>query len=359
MRATAWGAESGSSSTKMRPLVVSITITFWGSGVRQSASVGEARAAAGAGAAAGRAAIAGAGPARRASSRPGTSNLMRRGLPRGAAPRKRGGSARHLFEQAALDPFGDERRDVAAEGDDLLDQPRGDGLVAGIGHQKHRLGVAVELLVHRRHLEFELEVGHGPQAAQDHRGADVAGGGERQPGVGMDEDLAAVLQLRGLRLEDLDAFLEREHRPLATVDGDPDHQAVHQPQRPPDQVQVPVVDGIEGARIEAGSRHFAVSPQLSPGSAGPSASPPLASPSIRSTETTCSSSAVRKIVTPWVFRPTMRIWPTGTRISWPWSVTSRISSASSTGKAATSRPPRLERSWAIRPWPPLPVRRKS
>ena len=56
-------------------------------------------------------------------------------------------------------------------------------------------------------------------------------------------------------------------------------------------------------------------------------------------------------------RAAMRIWPTGTRMSCPWSVTSRISSPSLTGKPAARRPPLRDRSWANSPCPPRPVRR--
>ncbi len=44
----------------------------------------------------------------------------------------------------------------------------------------------------------------------------------------------------------------------------------------------------------------------------------------RSTDTTCSSSAVLSTITPCVERPAMRMPDTGVRISLPWSVTSMI-----------------------------------
>ncbi len=75
-----------------------------------------------------------------------------------------------LALSAAAAPAGrDETGDVAAQTGDLLDQARGDGLVARIGHQEDGLDLALQLLVHRRHLEFVLEVGHGPQAPDDDR----------------------------------------------------------------------------------------------------------------------------------------------------------------------------------------------
>ena len=87
------------------------------------------------------------------------------------------------------------------------------------------------------------------------------------------------------------------------------------------------------------------------------ASPP-ASP-MRSTETTCSSSAVSNTITPWVDRPAMRMPVTGTRISCPPSVTSMSSSLSSTGNEATSEPLRALTAMAAMPLPPRPATRYS
>ena len=64
-----------------------------------------------------------------------------------------------------------------------------------------------------------------------------------------------------------------------------------------------------------------------PGPGYPSSASASASP-IRSTETTRSCSAVWNTMTPCVVRPAMRMPATGTRMSWPPSVTSMISSLS-------------------------------
>ena len=40
-------------------------------------------------------------------------------------------------------------------------------------HQEHGLHTLVEPGVHARHLELVLEVGDGPEAAHDDRGADL------------------------------------------------------------------------------------------------------------------------------------------------------------------------------------------
>ncbi len=91
-------------------------------------------------------------------------------------------------------------------------------------------------------------------------------------------------------------------------------------------------------------------------------SPRASSPSssvTRSTETTFSSSAVSKTMTPWLPRPTMRMPLTGQRISCPPSVTSMIWSASSTGKEAISGPLRPFTAMATMPLPPRRVVRYS
>ena len=105
--------------------------------------------------------------------------------------------------------------------------------------------------------------------------------------------------------------------PLSALIGHADHQLVDQLHRPADDVEVAVGDRVEGAGIEA-DRASSLRPSLTPpvsssaslvrASSSPS-SPPLSAS--RSTETTCSSSAVRKTMTPWVLRAAMRIWPTG------------------------------------------------
>ena len=90
--------------------------------------------------------------------------------------------------------------DIAAQKRDFLDQPRGDRLMARIGHQEHGLDLGVEALVHRHHLEFIFEVRHRAQAADDHRGADLVGEFDQQRVEGHDLDGgAARRQLARLR----------------------------------------------------------------------------------------------------------------------------------------------------------------
>ena len=82
--------------------------------------------------------------------------------------------------------------------------------MAGIGHEEDGFDVTVELLVHRRHLEFELEVGDRPQAAHDDRGADLAGEMHGQPFEGQDLNLGHGAQRRHGFLHDGDPLLQRE-----------------------------------------------------------------------------------------------------------------------------------------------------
>ena len=55
----------------------------------------------------------------------------------------------------------------------------------------------------------------------------------------------------GLGQDHLDPFFQREERSLVPVDGDADHQLVHQLHRATDDVEVAVRDGIEGPGIES------------------------------------------------------------------------------------------------------------
>src|SRR5580704_16002442 len=63
-----------------------------------------------------------------------------------------------LLMQPPLDPGRDEGRNVAAHHGDLLHQPGSDRLVGWVGHQEDGFDPPVELLVHRRHLEFVLVI---------------------------------------------------------------------------------------------------------------------------------------------------------------------------------------------------------
>src|SRR6266851_10218709 len=66
--------------------------------------------------------------------------------------------AGEAIEQTRGDPRADEMRDVAAQFADLLDEARGDELVAVGGHQEHGLDVRVEAGVYAGHLELVFEI---------------------------------------------------------------------------------------------------------------------------------------------------------------------------------------------------------
>ena len=48
---------------------------------------------------------------------------------------------------------------------DFLDQFRGNGLSAGIGHHEHGLDAGIQGAVHANHLKFIFEIGDRTQAA--------------------------------------------------------------------------------------------------------------------------------------------------------------------------------------------------
>ena len=89
-----------------------------------------------------------------------------------------------------MDEVGDERRDVAAEASDLLDQ-RGRGRPLGAGRDEDRLD-AGQRGVHLGHLELVVEVADGAQALDDR--VDVVLGAERgeQAGEALDGDVGQV-----------------------------------------------------------------------------------------------------------------------------------------------------------------------
>src|SRR5216684_9167868 len=160
--------------------------------------------------------------------------------------------AGEAVEQSRGDPWADEMRDVAAQFADLLDETRGDELVAVGGHQEHGLDVRVEAGVYAGHLEFVFEIGDRAQAAQDYAGADRLGEMHQQ-GVerpDLDPLVVAVFEVAHLVADDLDPLVGREQRALGVIAGDPDDQMIHHIQGAPDDVAMAVGDRIEGAGID-------------------------------------------------------------------------------------------------------------
>src|SRR5216683_5589340 len=211
--------------------------------------------------------------------------------------------AGEAVEQSRGDPWADEMRDVAAQFADLLDETRGDELVAVGGHQEHGLDVRVEAGVYAGHLELVFEIGDRAQAAQDDAGTDRLGEMHQQGVERLDLDPlgVTVFEVAHLVAYDLDPLVGREQRALRVIAGNPDDQMIHHIQGAPDDVAMAVGDRIEGAGIDPDAPFHLSSPSpllisgspssgLSGSSAG--SSPPFSSATSgsRATETTRSPS---------------------------------------------------------------------
>ena len=92
-------------------------------------------------------------------------------------------------------PFQRQRRheacDITAQLRDLLDEAGRDELVAFAGHQEHRLHLVVQAVVHPRHLELVVEIGHRPKPPDDHASVDGSREVDQQPGEAAHLDLRA------------------------------------------------------------------------------------------------------------------------------------------------------------------------
>ncbi|MNT05376.1 hypothetical protein D3C72_1399910 [compost metagenome] len=121
--------------------------------------------------------------------------------------------------------------------------------MARIGHQEHGLYVAVEALVHRRHLELVFEVRDRAQAAHDDVGVHFLGEMHQQAAERPHLDVG--VEARHLGLQHLDPLGGREQRALVVVLGHADDQPVDQFDRPPDDVHVAVRDRVESPRIQS------------------------------------------------------------------------------------------------------------
>src|SRR6266481_3869721 len=260
------------------------------------------------------------------------------------------------------DARADEMRNVAAEGTDLLDKPRRDELKAVRGHQKDGLDLGVEPGVHAGHLELVFEIRDRAQPAEDHVRPNRLGEVDQEgvEGAHLDALGVAVLEMGDLVADDLDPLVGCEQRALPVVAGDADDQPVDNPDRPPDDIRVPVGDRVESTGVDADARQGHVSPSLacwsSVGVSEPFASPfSSATSGSRATETTRSPSPTLKITTPWLRRRAMRMSWTGQRITIPPSVTSMTWSLCPTGKTATTASLRRLHTMLSMPCPPRPV----
>jgi hypothetical protein len=101
--------------------------------------------------------------------------------------------------------------------------------------------------VHERHLEFVLEIGDRPEAAHDRPGANLLHELHQQARKALDpENAVATHQLA----DHLHPLLHREERILVLVVQHGDDDFVEHRAAALDDVEVTVVDRIEGARID-------------------------------------------------------------------------------------------------------------
>ena len=124
------------------------------------------------------------------------------------------------------------------------------------GHQEYGLDLIVQNAVHTDHLIFVLEIRDRAQAAHDHLRADVPCTVDQQVLERVYDDLraGAVGPEHRLGLDHGNAFLKSEQWAFVAIDGDPDHQTIHQRAGPFDDVDMTLGDRIERAGIE-GSAH--------------------------------------------------------------------------------------------------------
>ena len=126
---------------------------------------------------------------------------------------------------------------------DLLDQAGGQEAVLRVG--RHEQGVhAGQAAVHLGHLQFVVEVADGPQTLDDHRDLVGAAVVHDQALERVDPNVAVR---RGHLGEHLAAFLDGEQARLRLVHEHRDDYLVVERGGPPDDVEVPVRDGIERA----------------------------------------------------------------------------------------------------------------
>ena len=146
---------------------------------------------------------------------------------------------------------------AAAQRKHLFDQPRADvGVLLG-RHHEDGLDLRVQPPIHQRHLELELEVRHGAQAAHDDLRPAPLDVVDQQPVERIDLDVG-VIREHGPR--DLDPLVDREERRLLGVHEDRHDDAVEQPRAAQDDVDVAVGQRIERAGINGDRGHATPQP---------------------------------------------------------------------------------------------------
>ena len=118
---------------------------------------------------------------------------------------------------------------------------------SSLGIRKDRLDGCLELAVHQRHLEFELEIRYGAQAADDRARARLPRELDEQPVERHGSDFQPVR--RRFELEQPQAILDAEERHLLAVGRDGDDHLVEELYGAFNDVEMPVGYGIETAGI--------------------------------------------------------------------------------------------------------------
>lgn len=122
--------------------------------------------------------------------------------------------------------------------------------------QEHGLDFRIQPPVGRRQLKLELEVRHGPQAADNHTCMIRPNTIYQQP---LETDDRDVVDVAGDFSYQLDAFLEREQWSFAGILGNCHNQIAKNMPGAEYQVQVPIGNRIEGPGIQCDQVEFAFS----------------------------------------------------------------------------------------------------
>src|SRR5579884_148197 len=161
-----------------------------------------------------------------------------------------GAAVREDLRESAGDGTGHELGHVAAEGRDLLHTARGDEAHLGARHHVHRLDLGRQRPVELVHLELPLEIRDDPEALDDRLRLPPAR--EVDDELPKDVDLDVVEARKGVA-EEFDPLLDREGRLLVVRHPDhAHHDAVEDPGRARDHVDVAVRDGVVRAGSDCG-----------------------------------------------------------------------------------------------------------
>ena len=110
----------------------------------------------------------------------------------------------------------------------------------------------IQPAVHAGHLEFVIEIRHRAQPAYNHAGADLTRETHQQAfeWPHFNHRAGAGRNWRHFRLHQFNALGQFKQRPLADIDGNPNHQAIHQPRGAADNVQMPIGHRIKRAWVK-------------------------------------------------------------------------------------------------------------